>query len=235
MIKKINNSWGEKIWEEKIKRQNERGVIHGGRFSDSKEITSKQIKETMKYLDKEILPKITKKGNVMDAGVGPLARFAIEFSKRGYDVTGVDVSKTTIGYAKKHAAKQNAKGISFIQDDLTELKKVNKKFDFIFCFGTFGHIPKILALETLRNFNSKLNKNGLCLVHFWIENPSSVRKKLKEAGYMWLHNINANRLKSFYVNCSYYSLEEVKSLLERSNFKLINEGEGDLFLLRKVS
>jgi len=120
--------WGEKVWEEKIRKQNELGVIHGGRFSKSKEITNRQLKEVMKYFDNNILPKIKKNGKIMDAGIGPLARFSIEFAKRGHKVLGVDISPTTLAHAKKHIEKQSIKGIKLIQDDLIKLDKIKEKF-----------------------------------------------------------------------------------------------------------
>ena len=225
--------WGEKIWEEKIKKQNEVGVIHGGRFSKSRKITDKQLKKIMGYLDKNVFFKIKNNGKIMDAGVGPLARFSIEFAKRGYKVLGVDISPTTIIHAKKNILKQNVFGIRLLQDDLTKLNKVNEKFDLIFCFGTFGHIPKILAMETLRKFYSKLNKDGFCFVHLWIEKGYSLKNKLKEIIYMWFHNISRDMYKSFYVNCSSYSREEISELLKYSKFRLISEGNPGLFLLKK--
>lgn len=232
MEKKLR-PWGEEVWEEKIKRQNELGVIHGGRFSKAKEITDKTREEAIRYLDKNVFPQIKKKGKIMDAGVGPLARFSIEFAKRGYNVLGVDVSTTTIRHAQKHISRQNATGIRLIQDDLTKLNKIHEKFDFIFCYGTFGHIPKILALDTLRNFYSKLNKNGLCLVHLWLEEDSSLKSKLKEAVYMSLHKIGKKMSNSFYVNCSFYSRDELKDLFSYSKFTPINEAKGGFFLLRR--
>jgi 2-polyprenyl-3-methyl-5-hydroxy-6-metoxy-1,4-benzoquinol methylase len=226
-------SWGEKIWEEKIKSQNELGVIHGGRFSKSKGITDKQLHEVFEYLDKDVLPLIKKGGKIMDAGVGPLARFSIEFAKRGYKVLGVDISPTTLKYARKHIEQRSIKEITLIQDDLTKLDKINQKFDLVFCFGTFGHIPKILAIETLKKFGSKLNKNGLCLIHFWFSNEHSLIRKIRELLYLTLHKISTKMYRSFNVNCSYYSAEELNEMFNCSKFKIVNKTRNGLFLLRK--
>jgi len=225
--------WGEDIWEEKIKKQNERGVIHGGRFSKSKDITDKITKETLKYLDKNVFKRIKQNSKIMDAGVGPLARFSIEFVKRGYSVVGVDISPTILNYAREHIKKQDIEGIKLIQEDLTKLNKLNEKFDFIFCFGTFGHIPKILALETLKNFYLRLKKRGLCFVHIWLEKDVLLKDKLKSMIYKLAHQLGMKMNKSFYVNCSFYSDEELKELFHHSGFKLIHKGKGGFFLLKK--
>jgi len=233
MVKKKLSLWGESVWEEKIKKQDEKGVIHGGRFSKSDKITDGQVREVMMFLETKAFKGLKKNAKVMDAGVGPLARHSIELSKRGYNVTGIDVSKTTIEYAKKHSVEANIK-MQFIKDDLTLLKNVKDKFDFVFCFGTFGHIPKILALDTLRNFNSKLNKNGLCFIHFWIEKKKTPFDIMKDFFYMIVHKIRIGSGKSFKVNCSFYSPEEIKEMMERSGFKIIDR-KNDFFLLEKIN
>lgn len=232
-MKNKMRSWGEGIWEAKIKAQNEIGVIHGGRFSNSKNISSKQLNRIMNYLEENVFPIIKKEGKIMDAGIGPLARFSIEFAKKGYNVLGVDVSPTTLKYAQKYIKKKGIGKIRLVKDDLTTMNNIKEKFDFIFCFGTFGHIPKILALETMKNFYSRLNKNGLCFVHFWMEKENSLKIRIKDMIYMVFHRISRIMHKSFYVNCSFYSMEELKDLFDYSGFKVINDGGEGLFLLKK--
>ncbi len=225
--------WGEEVWEEKIKKQDELGVIHGGRFSKTKNITDKTKKEVMSYLEKKVFPLIKKEANLMDAGVGPLARFSIEFAKKGYDVLGVDISQTTLTHAGKHIKEQGLKNIRLIKDDLTKLEKVKTKFDLVFCFGTFGHIPKILAIETLKIFNSKLNKGGYCFLHLWLEEKPTLKNKVRKLSYGLLHKIGRKMYKSFHVNCSFYSKEELVELFERSGFKVADENGKGFFLLKK--
>jgi 2-polyprenyl-3-methyl-5-hydroxy-6-metoxy-1,4-benzoquinol methylase len=225
--------WGEEVWEKKIKSQDERGVIHGRRFSRIRGITDNTKNEALEYLERKAFPIIGKSAKVMDAGIGPLARFSIEFSKRGYKVLGVDVSQTTLDYASRHIKSSGVNVIRLVKDDLTSLKKVPGEFDFIFCYGTFGHIPKILALETLRNFYSKLKKGGICFIHFWLETDNPLKSKLKEAFYEGLHRLGKGLSKGVYVNCSYYSREELKDLFYRSKFRVVDEGKGGFFLLGK--
>lgn len=59
-MKEKMRPWGETVLEEKIKAQNERGVIHGGRFSKAKEITDKTKLEARDYLERQVFPKIKK-------------------------------------------------------------------------------------------------------------------------------------------------------------------------------
>ena len=105
----------------------------------------------------------------MDIGIGPLARFSIEFCRGGYDVTGVDISNTTLNFAKEYINRSNCKNIKLIKDDLIELKRINEKFDLVFCVGTFGHIPSFLSIDTLKSFNRVLKGGSFCIVDIWIK------------------------------------------------------------------
>jgi len=222
--------WGN-VWEDKIKSQkNEVSIIHGNNSSMKR--VNEELSRRMSFFDKWMLPLIPKNGNILDCGVGPMARFSIEFAKRGYKVTGVDISKTTLDYAKKWIKRSNQK-IKLIQDDLTELNKINQDFDLVFCIQTFGHIPSYLALETLSKFNSKLKKNGLCYISFWLESEKTTKQLVKGLAYQLAHKIRKKFVKSYSVNCSTYTHEEIKDIAKRTGFKVLKNNAGE-YLLQKI-
>ncbi|MEM2090011.1 MAG: class I SAM-dependent methyltransferase [Candidatus Pacearchaeota archaeon] len=92
----------------------------------------------MKFFDKEISPLIKRNAKIFRFRGGSLARFSIEFAKRGYEVIGMDISKTILKYAEKNL--NNVK-IKLLKEDITSLENINEKFDFSFCSATFYHIP----------------------------------------------------------------------------------------------
>lgn len=56
---------------------------------------------------------------------------SVYLAKRGFDVTGIDISETAIGYARENAKKENV-NIDFIVADATDLSFLkDKEFDFI--------------------------------------------------------------------------------------------------------
>lgn len=228
---KEKKSWGEEIWEDKAKVQKEIGVIQGVRGSEQS--IKKTTDKVMCILDSHFLKSLNGK-DVLDAGVGPLARFSIEFCKRGYNVTGVDISDTTLNYAKKHIENNDCKNIKLIKNDLTSLDKVKGKFDLVFCAGTFGHIPSFLALNTLESFKRVLKKDGFCIIDFWIKKEKNFRMVFGDFIYWVFHLIKKgfNR-KTFEVNCSYYTIEEIEEMVKRSGFKIIKRKES-FFLLKKI-
>jgi len=222
-----SKQWG-KIWEEKIKSQkNEVDIIHGTNSSLKK--VNEELKKDFMIFEKKILPLLPEKATILDCGVGPMARHAIEFSKKGYVVTGVDISKTTLQFAKKWANKNNQK-INFIEANLIDLSKIKKSFDLVFCTQTFGHIPSYLALDVLKQFNLKTKKEGYCLIQFWMEKEQSIMQIMYSSVYKIAHKIKKRFAKSYNLNCSTYTHDEVFDMAKRSGFKILKNINGYYFL-----
>lgn len=74
---------------------------------------------------------------IPDAGCGT-GRHAVELAKRGYQVTGVDISADMLAEAKK-TAKQAKVDVTWVQADMVKLISA-KKFDAAICLceGAFG-------------------------------------------------------------------------------------------------
>lgn len=226
MNRKIKQ-WGESVWEEKIKEQGDTGVIFGSIYSQ-KNLLERTEREK-KFIECNFLKHIKPNSKIIDLGIGPEGRFSIFFSKKGYNVTGVDISPTTLEHAKKKIKESGAR-VNLILDNLTDLKKIKERFDLAFCWGTFGHIPSYLSIQTLNSFNHVLKKNGYCLIDLWIEDEMTFKKNLINFLYWTGHLIKRKFKKTFPVNCSTYSHEEIKDMSERAGFKIIRNFRGVYFL-----
>jgi 2-polyprenyl-3-methyl-5-hydroxy-6-metoxy-1,4-benzoquinol methylase len=222
-------SWGETIWEDKIKEQGEVGVISG--TNGSKKEIDKRTVHTVKLLESKVLPHIKTKAKILDLGVGPMARLAIAMAKRNYAVTGVDISQTTLEYASKYCKASGVK-VNLVKDDIIELKNIKEEFDLIYCIETFEHIPKHLSLVALNRFNKLLSKNGVCLVEFDIESKKTFGRELFRFLYFIGYKLKSAFKKTFPVTCYSYTVAEVEDLVQRANFKLVSR-TGNFFLLRK--
>jgi len=234
-MKRKIKSWGEEVWEEKIKKQGEVGVIFGtikNLFGRGKEISNRHTKKVMIILDKEVLPLIKPNGKILDAGIGPMARFTIEFAKRGYKVVGVDVSKTTLKFAKKYIDKADVKNVKLKQEDIVELN-LKERFNLVFCAGTFLHIPSHLGLIVLINFNRILNNNNYALIDFFVKREKTIRKGLFELAFLTVHKIKRKLGRGFYVTGSSYTEDELEDMFSRTGFKFIKKVNG-FHLLKKV-
>ncbi len=71
---------------------------------------------------------------ILDLGCGPGLYTSI-LAQRGHDVTGVDISKYSIEYAKKEAARQNL-NIRYIHSDYLDLDLEAESFDLVILIYT---------------------------------------------------------------------------------------------------
>jgi SAM-dependent methyltransferase len=69
----------------------------------------------------------------------PATRFA------NAKVTAIDLSKTSLAYAKRQTAKLGVRNIEFGRADILELAKLNRTFDIIECSGVLHHLEDPVA------------------------------------------------------------------------------------------
>ena len=105
----------------------------------------------------ELLPSL---GRILDAGSGvgiPVSQFLV---KKGFRVTGVDISKKMIDLAK-----ENVSEAVFHQRNILELDFPNDSFDGIICVYTLWHIPRANHSSIIGNFHRMLKDNGILVLN----------------------------------------------------------------------
>lgn len=119
--------------------------------------TKNTIKEVDFILDEL---RIRPENSILDMGCGT-GRHSIELAKRGYKVTGVDLSSGMLSQAEKATQKAKVK-VEWIQSDAT-LFRSDRLFDAAICLceGAFGLLgmkddPEKHDLLILRNINASL-------------------------------------------------------------------------------
>lgn len=111
------------------------------------------------FIEKAI--KSNKSLKILDVGCGT-GRHSIELSKRGYLVTGIDLSESMLTKAKEKA-KQNNLQIEFLRHDARNLPFENQ-FDaaIMLCEGGFPLMETDeMNFEILRNVSKSLKKNSV--------------------------------------------------------------------------
>ncbi len=131
-------------------------------------------------------------GSFLDLGTGPGTQ-AAELAKRGFDVTGTDISKTAINKASRlwdH--------IRFIQDDILQ-SKLKQQFDYVFdrgCFHVMSEDERPMYLKTVTQL---LKPKGLLFLKCFSDRepetgsgPHRISKKMIEqifSEYFEIRNI----------------------------------------------
>lgn len=115
-------------------------------------------------LIESILPKRDFK-RLLDLGCGR-GRHTITLGKRGYDVTGLDLSERALNTARSKAASQQLKNVRFVQGDMRE--PIPDTFDAVLnLFTTFGYFLDDSENEkVIASVSDMLNESGLFLIDY---------------------------------------------------------------------
>jgi ubiquinone/menaquinone biosynthesis C-methylase UbiE len=114
-----------------------------------------------------IFTEFSKKPNsILDIGCGT-GGHAIHLAKRGYEVSGIDISKEMIEVAKSKIKQKNVK-TEFLVSSMQEFN-LNKKFDV--CISMFSSINYLLSYndvkKTFTNIRYHLKEEGLFIFDCW--------------------------------------------------------------------
>jgi len=187
---------------------------------------------------------------ILDGGCGT-GGHAIPLAKRGYEVTGVDLSEDMINIAKEKASKDGI-NVDFNVMDLRELE-LNKKFDACICmFAVIDYLTNNRGLlKVLSNIRKHLKDGSLLIFDFWYGPavltvlPSPRMKIIEKEGVKvirfaepHLNTVHNKCIVNYYFIVTkgdsvvykgkekhivrFYFPEEIKHYLEKSSFHLLN-------------
>ncbi len=81
-----------------------------------------------------------KKINILIAGCGTGIQILEASRYSNCEITAIDLSKSSISYAKRKVNEYGMTNINFVEMDLLELTQLNKRFDLIECSGVLHHM-----------------------------------------------------------------------------------------------
>ena len=147
-------------------------TIHG---IDLKQMSMVTLSELEFFLKEIQLPPGSK---ILDLGCSA-GYFADFISKRYCSyVTGIDISKSRIDYAKENFA--DKKNLDFIEMDFNEMSFEPSSFDLIYSFDTIHFTQTVENLRILLDKCIDILKPGGALAVFWMTNPSGYNPELFE-------------------------------------------------------
>jgi len=78
--------------------------------------------------------------NVLIAGCGTGSQSVSAMRYKNANILAIDLSKSSLAYAKRKTEEFNIRNIEYMQADILQLKKLNKKFDIIESTGVLHHM-----------------------------------------------------------------------------------------------
>jgi ubiquinone/menaquinone biosynthesis C-methylase UbiE len=107
-----------------------------------------------KYID-EFLKKLPKEASILDAGCGP-GQNAVYMLKKGFNVTGIDLSDSMIKITKKTKFPTH-----FRKMDMRNLKFPAGSFDGILASYSLIHVMSSQVVRVLSGFSAVMKKGGI--------------------------------------------------------------------------
>lgn len=106
--------------------------------------------------------RLIKKGKALDLCSGTGAN-AMYLAKKGFEVTGVDLSSQAVEFRKKEAKREKIP-ITLTDENFLELPFEDEKFDFIYDMGCFHHIRPEYRIPFIKRVTRVLKTGGSYLL-----------------------------------------------------------------------
>ena len=165
--------------------------------------------------------------NVLIAGCGTGNHICQAANYLNANILGVDLSLSSLAYAKRKVEELGLKNIDFLHADILQLKDLKKKFDVIECVGVLHHMHD--PPQGLKILVDLLEPNGLLLIGLYsekarqdvikakdfakknkFENSFSGIRSFREAIFKEKNDFELKRLAT---ERDFYSISSVKDLI----------------------
>jgi len=105
-------------------------------------------------------------GRALDLGCGTGTN-ALTLARNGWQTTGVDFVSKAIRQARKKSLREGIE-VDFFVDDVSQLKKIDAKFDLILDIGCFHSLSKQEKVNYIRNLDRLLSPTGSFMIYAWL-------------------------------------------------------------------
>ena len=123
--------------------------------------------------------------NILIAGCGTGKHSISVNGYKNSNILAVDLSLTSLSYAKRKTEELNIRNIKYMQADILQLKKLNQKFDAIECGGTLHHMKD--PVKGLKVLLDVLEPHGFLKLGLYSETARrhvvKVREFIKKKNY----------------------------------------------------
>lgn len=159
-------------------------------------------------------------GHVLDLGIGG-GRNALFFAKMGYEVEGVDISKTAIERCIERARDANLTVKAEVQD-LREIDIPQERYSLIIAASVLNFFKKIEVEELVEKMKQGLKNDGLVYISvFSPDDPGYERARKNKLEEIEKNTFYSPKRKTF---IHFFSKEEILTFF--AGFKVIYYDEG---------
>jgi ubiquinone/menaquinone biosynthesis C-methylase UbiE len=102
--------------------------------------------------------------DVLDLGCG-VGRHCVYLSENGFDVVGLDVSRSALSTAKEWIQEKRLTNVSFILGNMTDLPLGDCRFDAVISVSVMHHAMKEQTTKAVDEIHRVLRGNGLFLTN----------------------------------------------------------------------
>ena len=178
------------------------------RYPETRQIS---IKRKIKFIEKNL----KKKDKILECGCGN-GVLSLELGRKGYNITGIDVSKKSILIAKKYAKKIKNSKLNFQNKSIEDFKNSKNIFDVIVFFKTFHHLKN--PNKILKILRKILKKNGKLLM---IE---PVRGDMNELNFLIIFLIRNLAEEWRQINLNFNIVKNLKKIKKEYNYVTSKKG-----------
>ena len=221
---KISDQISQRVQDQYEENPYPRWIKMRTQFDDmsiNKLIESLELKVYMPNIKEVLSPNIL----IAGCGTGQHAIYtALNYKKS--NILAIDLSLSSLAYAKRKADEYGIKNINFIHSDLLDVENLNKKFDIIESVGVLHHMnDPFLGLKSLVNI---LKEGGLINIGLYSKyarrHISNIRKDIKSKDIL-SSNIEIKNYRNYIFNSNhqdnikirnsknFYSTSETRDLL----------------------
>ena len=158
----------------------------------------------------------TKKLNILIAGCGTGIQILEASRYSNCEITAIDLSNSSISYAKRKVDEYGMQNINFIEMDLLELSKINKKFDLIECSGVLHHMQD--PAKGLSILLDSLKPNGFLKLGFYSKYARQDILKARELIKEKKITTNINGIREFRNDVLNGNIKELNEITNWSDF-----------------
>ncbi len=157
-----------------------------------------------------------KKLNILIAGCGTGIQILEASRYSNCEITAIDLSKSSISYAKRKVEEYGMQNINFVEMDLLELTQLNKKFDLIECSGVLHHMED--PRKGLTNLIDCLEAKGFLKLGFYSKYARKEILKARELIKEKDIKPNIDEIRNFRNNVINGKIKELNKITNWSDF-----------------